>query len=127
MRIVQDILFERQGLPALFTAVFVKFEKYNKLTIRDSEGNEVVLIVPIRCSWEDKNRTTCFRFQIPLCLAWAITVHKSQELILQNAEIDIGKTEYAAGLSFVAISWLCALTFKPFTLERCKRLKKKNV
>src|SRR5688572_8894754 len=103
MRIVQDILFERQGLPALFTAVFVKFEKYNKLTIRDSEGNEVVLIVPIRCSWEDKNGTTCFRFQIPLCLAWAITVHKSQGLTLKKTKIDLGSKEFAVGLMFIAM------------------------
>ena len=31
--IVQDILFEEQGPPALPTAVFVKFEKYNGPTI----------------------------------------------------------------------------------------------
>jgi hypothetical protein len=48
-----------------------------------------------------------------ICLAWSITVHKSQDLALQKAVIDIEKKEYAAGLSFVTISWVCALQ-KPF-------------
>lgn len=76
MGIVQDILFEDQGPPALPTAVFVTFKKYNGPTITDHEGNKVVPITPIKRSWEDKNGTTCSRLQIPLCLSWAITVHR---------------------------------------------------
>ena len=71
---------------------------------------------------------------MPLSLAWAITAHKSQGLTLPKAVIDLGKKEFAAGLSFVAISRVRSLNdilFKKFTFSRlqciknCKRLKER--
>ena len=44
------------------------------------------------------------RQQLPLRLAWALTIHKSQGLTLAKAWIDIGKSERTAGDSYVAIS-----------------------
>jgi ATP-dependent DNA helicase PIF1 len=125
MGIVQDILFEDQGPPALPTAVFVNFEKYNGPTIKDHDGNEVVPIVAIKRSWEGKSGT-CSRLQIPLCLAWAITVHKSQGLTLKKSKIDIGDKEFAAGLTFVALSRARSLNdilLKPFNFDRLQRIK----
>ena len=92
-------------------------------------------IAPIKRSWEDKNGTVCSRLQIPLCLAWAITVHKSQGLTLEKARIDIGNREFAAGLTFVALSRVRSLNdicFRQFSLDRleriknCKRLKERK-
>ena len=126
MGIVQDILFEEKGPPALPKAVFVKFEKYNGPTITTLDGQGVVPIAPIKRSWEDKNGITCSRLQVPLCLAWAITVHKSQGLTLEKAKIDIGSKEFAAGLSFVAISRVRSLNdlwLKTFTYDRLQRIK----
>ena len=136
MGTVQDILFEEEeGPPALPKAVFVKFDKYNGPTIKTLEGHEVVPIAPIKRSWEDKNGTVCSRLQIPLCLAWAITVHKSQGLTLEKARIDIGNREFAAGLTFVALSRVHSLNnicLRQFSLDRlehiknCKRLKERK-
>ncbi|GBB89438.1 hypothetical protein RclHR1_16110002 [Rhizophagus clarus] len=68
----------------------------------------------------------CSRLQIPLSLVWAITVHKSQGLILPKAVIDLGNKEYAASLSFIAVSRISALKnilFKPFSFERLQQIR----
>jgi len=52
-------------------------------------------------------------------------VHKSQGLTLEKAKIDLGSKEFAAGLSFVAVSRVQSLNdvyFKQFTFERLQRI-----
>lgn len=60
-------------------------------------------IVPVVSRWE-KGGVTHSREQLPLCLAWAITIHKSQGLTLTRAVLELGPKDFSAGLSFVAIS-----------------------
>jgi len=42
--------------------------------------------------------------QIPLILSWAVTIHKSQGMTLDMAEIDIGNGIFECGQSYVALS-----------------------
>jgi ATP-dependent DNA helicase PIF1 len=42
--------------------------------------------------------------QIPLCLAWSMTIHKIQGATLDMAEMDIGRSIFVEGQSYVALS-----------------------
>ncbi len=42
--------------------------------------------------------------QIPLILAWAVTIHKAQGLTLDDVRIDLGRGAFASGQTYVALS-----------------------
>ena len=44
------------------------------------------------------------RCQFPIVLAWAVTIHKVQDLSLSRAVIDLGPDVFAHGQAYVALS-----------------------
>jgi len=42
--------------------------------------------------------------QIPLILAWSVTIHKSQGKTIERVHIDLGKGAFEAGQTYVALS-----------------------
>ena len=121
---VKGILFQ-QGTkpPVLPKAVFVHFPQYKGPTM---QPGDVIPVVPRSFHWKTKN-TTCARTQIPLNLAWSMTIHKSQGLTLDKAVIDLGSKEIAMGLSYVALSRVRSLDdlcLYPVNLDRLQTIQK---
>jgi ATP-dependent DNA helicase PIF1 len=54
--------------------------------------------------WKSEIRKSIYIEQIPLMLAWAVTIHKSQGASIELAEIDVGNDIFACGQTYVALS-----------------------
>jgi ATP-dependent DNA helicase PIF1 len=55
-------------------------------------------------SWESDELEGVKRQQIPLILAYAVTIHKCQGATLDSALIDIGSSTFERGQAYVALS-----------------------
>ncbi|MGP5548509.1 AAA family ATPase [Psychrobacter alimentarius] len=76
--------------------------------VRLNSGREVVA-EPEEWIIEDETGEVLASYeQVPLCLAWAITIHKSQGMTLDAAEIDLSRT-FELGQGYVALSRLKSL------------------
>ena len=94
MGTVQAICYhEGSAPPDLPVAATVLFDSYSGPTLSDG----TVPIAPIRHSWST-SASYCSRLQLPLKLAWAVTIHKAQDLALDQVTIDIDKKEFSVGL-----------------------------
>ncbi|XP_054257274.1 uncharacterized protein LOC128982231 [Macrosteles quadrilineatus] len=106
-------------------AVMVNFANYSGPRMQ----RDTFPISPIIRSWK-KGNATCTREQIPLDLAWACTVHQSQGQTYDRVVVDLGRTEFTIGLSYVALSrckTLDGLAINPpFIRKRLDDLHHKN-
>ena len=67
-----------------------------------------------------RSKVIAKREQIPLCLAWATTVHKCQGSTLDRAEVDVSEA-FTAGQVYVALSRvrnLESISVKPFAINK---------
>lgn len=124
MRTIQAICYQHGDPLDLPVAVMVKFDKYHVPTFHNGD----VPIVPLWRTWVQLGGAVCSWLQLPLKLAWAVTIHKAHGLTLDKVVIDIGKKKFSAGLTFVACSCvrrLSDLVFQPpFDYQRVANLGK---
>ncbi len=84
--------------------VVIGFEKSNEnLPIVKTYNNRTMIVYPEEWKYEDNGIIRATISQIPLRLAWAITIHKSQGMTLDAAEIDLGDA-FEPGMGYVALS-----------------------
>lgn len=108
----------KQGAAVMFTrndpagryvngslGVVTDFEEEDGHPVVTLRGGRKVVAEPVSWSVEENGRSRASVTQVPLRLAWAITVHKSQGMSLDAAVIDLGRAfEYGQG--YVALSRL---------------------
>ena len=81
----------------------IDFEKITDYPIVQFQNGRVVTMVPDAWELRDGDKKRASIMQIPLRLAYAITVHKSQGMTLDAARIDLRKA-FSEGMGYVALS-----------------------
>jgi len=81
----------------------VDFEPGTDYPVVEFRSGRTVTMVPDTWELRDGDKKRASISQIPLRLAWAITVHKSQGMTLDAAKIDLRKA-FVPGMGYVALS-----------------------
>ncbi len=84
--------------------VVIDFNRDNFPIVKTFSGRRITA-EPVKWIIEEDGEVKAEINQVPLRLAWAITIHKSQGMNLDAAEIDLSKS-FTEGMGYVALSRL---------------------
>lgn len=114
-----------QGIVVNITESNIPLVKFKKSNEKD-KGFEMLMNYHI---WPSENIPGIGIAQIPLILAWALTIHKAQGASMDCAEIDVGNSIFESGQTYVALSRLKSLdglyltSFNPSRIRIHKKVK----
>jgi len=125
---VVEIVYKNGSGPPqlpLFVLISVSKRQYFGPPLSDDSEECLIPIAPVKASFI--HRGYCTRMQIPLGLADAVTIHKSQGCNVDSCVVDIFKEEpnSAPGLAFTALSrchHLEDMVLAPFDFDRLAML-----
>jgi ATP-dependent DNA helicase PIF1 len=108
LKIGAEVMFIKNDTSARYVngtrSVVVGFDKSEEgWPIVRTYDNKTIMAYPEEWKYEDNGVVSATLTQVPLRLAWAITIHKSQGMTLDTAEIDLGDA-FEPGMGYVALS-----------------------
>lgn len=107
LKIGAEVMFVKNDTAGRYVngtrSIVLGFDKSEGWPIVKTYDNKTVIAYPEEWKYEDNGIVRATITQVPLRLAWAITIHKSQGMTLDAAEIDLGDA-FEPGMGYVALS-----------------------
>jgi len=106
--------------------IIIKITENNIPVVKFNNGIEMVMAYH---TWSSETIPGVGVAQVPLILAWALTIHKSQGATMDCAEIDIGNSIFECGQTYVALSRIKSLeglyltSFEPTKIRINKKVR----
>ena len=95
---------EQQQLVNGSQGIVIDFDSNDNPIIEFKNNSKTFIKTIMIHSWKSDNIPGLCVNQLPLILAWGITIHKAQGLTLDSAIIDIGNEIFESGQMYVALS-----------------------
>lgn len=102
-----EVMFVKNAVDGSYVngtrGVVIGFDKDEGWPVVRTFDDNVITAFPEEWKYEENGVVRATISQVPLRLAWAITIHKSQGMTLDAAEIDLGDA-FEPGMGYVALS-----------------------
>jgi len=99
---------EGENIETAIPTILVAFDNYDGPVLFENtvEGDQYYRVVPIASVKREFTlaNVACTRTQLPLTVAWAITIHKAQGITKDKIVTNVAEKDHVVGLTYVAVS-----------------------